>query len=309
MRKVTIMIVGQGPREVFVPGGETFLGLIKRLQTTTWPLLLKVSQWYQNSKPIDPWTFTVLRDGDILAGTPAVSGSPGPWPNGTPTAHVEIYGGRGPGKGYPLKFNDGMNLDDALIFAPDHIQKAASSAIAWGFEKDGRKYRRPEACDVELFDGITLVPHSVRIDLLGYGGSLTFPIKFGEHLGDFLVRCNLEKFPMYWARRYFLRPSSVSETGHEIHNPGHFELKPGMHLRLEGTDRRTSKPDVAGLVTFTVTGRAPKRVCFKTGGTLETLLEQEDCHSNNVYVDGRPAPEPELLLLRNGMKIATNEWL
>ena len=128
MRKVKIMIPGQRPRDVFMRPGETLLGLIKRLHTKSWPLL-KAHDWYQNSKKIERLG-VIVRNGDVLAGAPALSGT------ATPIAYVEIYGGRGPGKGYPLKFHDGMTLDQALSFAPDHIQKSADTAIAWEHQKD-----------------------------------------------------------------------------------------------------------------------------------------------------------------------------
>ena len=70
----------------------------------------------------------------------------------------------------------------------------------------------------------------------------------------------------------------------------------------------TSEPTVAGTVTFMVTGRRPKRVCFDTGSTLEMLLKREGAQTNKVYVDGYPVIASEPLLLRDGMKIATAEW-
>jgi hypothetical protein len=226
MRKVRILIPGHKPRDVFVRPGETMLGLFKRLHTKSWPLL-KAQDWYQNSKKVES-IGTIIRDGDVLAGVPSMGG------RSNPIAYVEIYGGRGPGRGYPLAFHDWMTLEEALDFAPAHIKASAATAMAWEFKKGEQKHLRPHARHIKLVDGITLVPHSIRVLLKGYGGSITFPIKFGETLAAFMLRCGNEQFPLHTATRPFLRANAHAAIGEPIRNPHLCELEPGMDIVLEG---------------------------------------------------------------------------
>ncbi|NQY92272.1 MAG: hypothetical protein HRT46_11545, partial [Deltaproteobacteria bacterium] len=124
-----------------------------------------------------------------------------------------------------------------------------------------------------------------------------------ETLRAFATRVHSPEFPTSDVQPWWMGLALIEDERRYV-------LEDGMHLSGDPLNRQKHsgpRDAVAGMVTFMVTGRAPKRVCFKTGDTLETLLEQEDAHPHNAYVDGRPAPEPELLLLRNGMKIATDE--
>lgn len=148
MRKVKIMLTGGQPREVFVRPGETLLGLLKRLSSHDWPLL-QVGTWYQNNKPVDR-ILTILRDGDVLAGAPRVSGSR--ILGSTPTCHLRL-----PGRAlFPLAFKIGDRLSDAIWKAPKDIRDAAAPVTAWGQSMRDRPNRLicRSSSNVALFDGI-----------------------------------------------------------------------------------------------------------------------------------------------------------
>ena len=125
-------------------------------------------------------------------------------------------------------------VDHRGWWCDDHRIKDSSECMP----RDGEAYFATEA--VRGSRGRTREPSGaieVRVLLTGFGGSMTFSILDDEYLGDFLSRASLPKFPMFRATRYFIRDYNAAK-GHEIHNPGHFVLKPGMSLVFEGARER-----------------------------------------------------------------------
>ena len=111
MNKVSIVVMGNGVRDVFFRKDETIGGIALRLDSCPWPLR-KVDSWYANSAKVSAPGAFKLRDGMTIVGSPRMTGSCGAqyYAPAEQTARLAMPGWNP----FVLNFAPGSSLQDCL---------------------------------------------------------------------------------------------------------------------------------------------------------------------------------------------------
>lgn len=119
MSKIKIMIMGCSPREVPIQPGETLRGVIKRLSRRDFPLGL-VGVWYYDGAPVPSTKTLILRDGMVLAGSPAMSST---------SFTIRCWGFEWTAWA-DLRYGDRMGLDSLLLRAVNYCLKVENPSMS-----------------------------------------------------------------------------------------------------------------------------------------------------------------------------------